>query len=499
MADVIMPKMGDAMEEGVIVQWLKKVGDAVSPEDPIVEIETDKSNVEITADSQGFIQSFAYQAGDTVPVGKTIAIIGAEAGAKATEAPAAPVAPESEKSALAESSKASPVPAAPSEATAKTNGSGSAPTPAASGPMKPAAAPVAAVKTTASAVSASTAQKSPLPKFDSFVGGLPVGLGGSASVLGDPVAIDGESSGAVSNERVKATPVARAMAQANNLDLAALQGSGPDGAIGKADVEAALASGTAAPAPQAQTAPAATPAPTTSAAPAANEGDEVQEYNAMRRTIAKRLAESKSTIPHFYVTSEIDMENMFALREQVNAGAGDGQAKATVTDFLVKAVAVALGENPVVNSFFADNKRTIKKAVNIGIAVSIDDGLIVPVIRSCESKSLRAIARDTRPLIEKARTGKLTPADYTGGTFTISNLGQYDVENFAAIINPGEGAILAVSSIRLVPAVVDGQIVPRRRMKVTLCADHRVMDGVAGALFLQSLKRGIENPLQMLA
>jgi pyruvate dehydrogenase E2 component (dihydrolipoamide acetyltransferase) len=225
----------------------------------------------------------------------------------------------------------------------------------------------------------------------------------------------------------------------------------------------------------------------------------VQEYNAMRRTIAKRLVESKTTIPHFYVTAEIDVEDMMAFREQVNASAGEKQPKVSFTDVLVKACTVALQENPVANSVFADNKRIIRKAINIGIAVSIEDGLIVPVVKNCESKSLRAIARETRPLIEKARTGKLQPAEYTGGTFTISNLGQYDVENFAAIINPGEGAILAVSSVRDTPVVLDGKIIARKRMKVTLSADHRVMDGVAGALFLQSLKRVVEDPIQILA
>jgi pyruvate dehydrogenase E2 component (dihydrolipoamide acetyltransferase) len=222
----------------------------------------------------------------------------------------------------------------------------------------------------------------------------------------------------------------------------------------------------------------------------------------MRRTIAKRLAESKSTIPHFYVTSEIDVEAMLALREQVNASASAGGAagarKISLNDFLVKATANALALHPVVNSFFSDNQRVVRKSVNVGIAVSIEDGLIVPVVRDCQAKSLRAIAAETHPVIERAREMKLKPEEYTGGTFTISNLGQFDVENFAAIINPGEGAILAVASARQVPAVVDGQVVPRRRMKVTLCADHRVMDGVAGAQFLQELKRIIENPLQIL-
>jgi len=195
------------------------------------------------------------------------------------------------------------------------------------------------------------------------------------------------------------------------------------------------------------------------------------------------------------------MENLIALREQINASAGETQPKVSFNDLLIKAVAVALTENPVINSSFSDNKRLMKKTVNVGVAVSVDDGLIVPVVRGCDTKSVRQIAKETRPLIEKARAGKLAPADYTGGTFTISNMGSLtpDVENFSAIINPGEGGILAIASTRTVPAVVGDQIVPRKRMKVTLSADHRVADGAAGALFIQSLKRIIENPLQILA
>ena len=483
MAEVIMPRMGDAMDEGKIVQWLKKVGDSVKADDAIVEIETDKSNVEVPADTEGIIQSLAYQVGDSVPVGTVIAVIGNGAAVSAPPAKPAPT-PEAEPAAAEAKSTSTPI-AAPASAP-KSNGS--APAPAA-------AIPVAAPKAAPVAVSTATDFK----PYDSFVGAFPENLGGSASLIGAPIVVEGQTT----NERVKATPVARAMAQANNLDLSTLRGTGPDGAVGKADVEAALANGTSnasVPAPtEAKPTPTTTPAPT--AAPQIADGDEVQEYNAMRRTIAKRLTESKQTIPHFYVTAEIDTEAMFALREQVNASAGETAAKISVNDFMVKAVAVALAENPVVNSQFVDNKRILKKAINIGVAVSIEDGLIVPVIKGCESKSIRAIAKEARPLIEKARAGKLKPEDYTGGTFTISNMGSLtpDVENFAAIINPGEAAILAVSSIRKVPAVVGDAIVPRMRMKVTLCADHRVMDGAAGALFVQSLKRVIENPLQILA
>ncbi len=483
MADIIMPKMGDAMEEGKIVQWLKKVGDDVKAGEAIAEIETDKSNVEIEAEAGGTLQSIAVQAGEIAPVGATIAVVGSGAAVAAAPVAATPQ-PEPEAA-----------PVAPAEPAPKpeTNGTG---------PAAPVAAPVAtppvAVAPAVASGPVSISRPVNFKPYDSFVGSLPEGLGGSASTIGEPIVVSGgATSGA---ERVRATPLARAMAQSHNLDLAGLRGTGPDGGIVKADVESAIAGGgaTAAAPVSAPAAPTA-PAPTAQSAASVSDGDEVQEYNAMRRTIAKRLSESKSTIPHFYVTAEIDVEALFVLREQVNAGGAEGVAKVSLNDFLVKAVAVALAENPVINSSFSDNKRILRKAINIGIAVSIDDGLIVPVVKGCESKSLRAISKETRPLIEKAREGKLKPDQYTGGTFTISNLGQYDVENFAAIINPGEGAILAVSSIRPVAAVVDGQVVPRKRMNVTLCADHRVMDGVAGAMFLQSLKRAVENPLQILA
>ncbi len=501
MSDIILPKMGDAMEEGRIVQWLKNVGDAVKSGEAIAELETDKSNVEIEADADGFLTAINVQAGDMVPVGTVIGVIGAEAGATATAAPATkPAQAASAQPANSVASKADAPKAGEKPET--TTGEGILPV-----------APEGATNTTAPASSApqSTNGTAPASKpsatpsytvvsggafkpYNTFIGALPENLGGSASTIGEPISV--EVAGGISGGGIKASPLAKAMAQANKLDLAAIAGSGENGVVMKADVEAAL---TQAPAAAPQSRAAVAPAATTSApaALAVGDGDTVQEYNAMRRTIAKRLTESKSTIPHFYVTAELDMEAFLKFREQLNTSATPNAGKISVTDMITKACAVALVENPVINSAFSDNKRITRRSVNIGIAVSIEDGLIVPVVKGCENKSLRAIAKETRPLIEKARENKLKPDEYTGGTFTISNLGQFDVENFAAIINPGEGAILAIASVRDVAAVVDGQIVPRKRMKVTLCADHRVMDGVAGAVFLQSLKRVIENPLQI--
>jgi pyruvate dehydrogenase E2 component (dihydrolipoamide acetyltransferase) len=320
------------------------------------------------------------------------------------------------------------------------------------------------------------------PYGDSQIGLLPENLGGSASTIGEPITLAGEAS-SDDNGRVKATPLARAIAAANGVNLASVAAS--NGIITATDVQNALSG---------------TPIIGGGGGQSAGlTGTETQAFNKMRQIIAKRLLESKTTIPHFYVTAEIDMEALIALRGQINQSAKDDTQKVSVNDCLLKAVAVALGENPKVNAKFENNSRIVSHGKHIGFGVSVDDGLIVPVVRNCEAKSVREIALTTKPLIEKARAGKLSPADYTGGTFTISNMGVFpDIENFAAIINPGEGAILAVSSTREVPAVVKGQVVPRKRMKVTLSADHRVVDGADGAQFLISLKRVLENPLEIL-
>jgi pyruvate dehydrogenase E2 component (dihydrolipoamide acetyltransferase) len=470
MAEVTMPRAGDAMDAGIIVQWLKNVGDKIGKDDPIMEIETDKSNLEVPAEVDGYVHQLLYKAGDSVPVGQPVAIIGAEPPVAGASAPVAPPTTAETKT----EAKAVEVQSEPTKpATNGTNGTASAPV---------IAPPPVKVKVVAG-----------FQPYETFVGAMPENLGGSASIIGEPIEVEA----ATGNERVKATPVARAMAQSHSIDLAALRGTGTDGSIVKADVEAAISGGTATLPALAPTKPSvATPAVTVATA---NEGDEVQEFNGMRRTIARRMSESKTTIPHYYVSTEIDMEALLALRAQINESAAEGQPKISVNDFMIKAVAVALQETPNLNAAFGENSRILRKSFNIGFGVSLDDGLIVPVVKNCESKSLRAIAKETKPLIDKARAGKLTPADYSGGTFTISNLGVLpDITDFGAIINPGESAILAIASTREVPAVVDGQVVPRKRMKVTLSADHRVSDGADGAKFVLALKRVIENPMEIL-
>jgi pyruvate dehydrogenase E2 component (dihydrolipoamide acetyltransferase) len=314
------------------------------------------------------------------------------------------------------------------------------------------------------------------PFGDSLACALPEGLGGSASLSGEPVVLEL----AADTSHIKASPLARAIAAANHVSLSSIQSAGP---IKAADVEALIAGASVL---------------TTSASPV--NAVEVQEYNAMRRTIAKRLTESKQQVPHIYVTVEVDMEALLTVREQLNRNAGGSIPKVSVNDLIVKASACALIEVPVVNSKFDNNQRIISKSAHIGVAVSLPDGLIVPVVKNADALSVRNISRTVKQLAEKARAGKLAPSEYSGGTFTISNMGAIaDVENFAAIINPGEGAILAVSGTRTVPAVVDGAIVARRRMKVTLSADHRVVDGSDAAMFLGAFKRVMENPVELLA
>lgn len=444
MADVIMPKLGDAMEEGKIVRWLKNVGDAVKADDPVFEVETDKTNVEVGADTAGVLEWIGYAAGVSVPVGKPIARIGDGSNIDKT-IPTADTAP------VAAASPATPV---------------AAETPA----------PTAAAPAQSAVVTAIASDGSWKPFGDSLACALPEGLGGSASVSGEPVLIETTSDTA----HVKASPLARAIAAANHVNLSSITSAGP---IKAADVQAAIAGSTA----------------VTNVAPAAN-AVEVQDYNAMRRTIAKRLTESKQQVPHIYVTVEVDMEALLTVREQLNRNAGGAIPKVSVNDLIVKASACALIEVPVVNSKFDNNQRIISKSAHIGVAVSLPDGLIVPVVKNADSLSVRNISRAVKQLAEKARSGKLAPSEYQGGTFTISNMGAIaDVENFAAIINPGEGAILAVSGTRTVPAVVDGAIVARRRMKVTLSADHRVVDGSDAAMFLGAFKRVMENPVELLA
>jgi len=409
MQTIIMPKMGDAMEEGTLVRWLKHEGDTVQEGEPIAEIATDKATVEIEAPSSGVLRGIRVAENAVVPVNTPLAYILQEG-----------------ESLPAEGDGKASAPAKPAEAAAP----------------QPAPAPMAA---------ATAPQPAPAPT-------------------------NGE-------ERILASPLARKIAAEHGIDLRQVQGTGPKGRIVERDVLAYIESRKAT----------AVPAPALAAAPA--EG-RTETLTRLRQITAQRTTEAHQTIPHFYLTMEIDMEEAVALRQQLNQL--DENLRISVNDLIVKACAVAIEQHPIVNATYQNGQLVHPNGVHIGIAVAVEQGLLVAVLRHCEGKSLRRIAQESQTLIQKAREGKLMPDEMTGNTFTVSNLGMFGIEQFTAIINPPASAILAVGATKRVPVVQeDGSIVARQRMKVTMSCDHRVLDGAVGAQFLQTLKQVLENPLWM--
>jgi len=437
---VLMPKLSDAMETGKVIKWLKKEGDPVKGGDVIAEIETDKANVEIEAFGGGVLRKIVVGEGGQVPVGDMIGVIADPAddiGAVATAAPA-------------------PAPAA-----------ATAPAPA-----KPA----------------------PLPPMESYRS-VP-----ATHVVVPMSAAPGQAAGR--DGRIKASPLARKVAAQSGVDLRLLQGTGPGGRIVRRDVESvataprpASAPAAVAAAPARQAAPA--PVRPQFIIPSRTEAEfEDKALSPMRAAIAKRMPLSKAPVPHFYVTSEASMDRAWALRAELNAL--EGQPKISVTDMAIKACALALLKNPGVNAQLQGQSIRVFHRAHIGIAVALDEGLITPVLRDCDAKPLAQIAVEARDLAERARGGKLRAQEFSGATFSVSNLGMYDVEEFSAIINPPEGAILAVGSVLEKPVAEGGQIRVGRRMKMTISCDHRVMDGAMGARFLQDVKRLLEEPLRLL-
>lgn len=299
---------------------------------------------------------------------------------------------------------------------------------------------------------------------------------------------------------IKATPVARRIAEETQIDLAHVAGSGPNGRIRKADVEAYLAQPQpVAPAPVVAT-PAAAPVAPPAPAPAPvkiGDDDTVIETTRLRQAIARRMTESKTSVPHFQITSEVAMDDALALRKQINASLSDEQ-KVSVNDLVVKAVALALRAFPNLNASFAGDKIVRHNRINVGTAVAVEGGLLTVVQKDTDSATISKIATDNRTMIARARSGKVHPEDVSGGTFTVSNLGPYEVENFIAIINPPEAAILAVASARKVPVVVNDELTIGTRMKATLSADHRVTDGAEAAQFMKTFKNLLENPMRLL-
>lgn len=289
-------------------------------------------------------------------------------------------------------------------------------------------------------------------------------------------------------ERIMASPLARRMAEERGIDLSKIHGTGPNGRITETDIEDFLKAEKKEEAPT-------PPRPAEEAAPIPAEAEE-QELSRMRKTIAERMAKSKQTIPHFYVTADVTMDWAARTREELNAH--EDQVKISFTDMIIKAAALALKEFPQVNSSFHENKLLMHKNINVGLAVALPDGLVAPVVHNADSMPLRQIAAETKELAKRARENTLTTTDYTGGTFTISNLGMFDVEEFAAIINPPESASIAVGTIRDMPVVEDDAITISKRMKMTISADHRVLDGAVAAQFLNKVKSYLESPTNLL-
>ncbi|MGH7500377.1 MAG: pyruvate dehydrogenase complex dihydrolipoamide acetyltransferase [Longimicrobiales bacterium] len=436
---VHMEALSPTMEEGQLVRWLKGEGDEVAEGDVLAEIETDKATMELVARGSGVLRRIGLGEGETAPVGQVIGVI-----AGADEDIAGLV--------------------------AEFGGNGGKP-PASTAPRSESEGEAAA---TAVADEPDEGEADET-KAEEAEGGEAKGAArkGSGSAQARP---DG---------RIKASPLAKRLASEAGIELAAVEGSGPGGRIVKRDIEAA-AKAPAAPAKVA-------------ARRIAAEVEEAEEVplSQMRKTIAKRLALSIGPIPTFYLTTDIDMTRMLSARESANAQLEKDGVKASINDFLIKALAVALSRHPEVNAEWGDKAITRHHRVHIGVAVAIDDGLITPVVRDADGKGVAEIAVEVKELATRAREKKLKPDEYTGATFSISNLGMFGIDEFTAIINPPESGILAVGQVTERVVVENGEMVVRPRMRMTMSCDHRVVDGATGARFLQTLRKFIEEPVMM--
>jgi len=465
-----MPRLSDSMETGKILRWLKKEGEDVKKGEPLVEIESDKANIEVEAYASGKLSKIVVPEGESAPIGAVIAEIGDGASAPSAQAPAepqghAPAAPPEQgaKPATAEAPKPEPTTPASHVAQADRAVAAAAQTAAdAGGEQYPHGGPDDRTEVGAAAQAALNVIRRPTEQED--------------------------------GERQRVSPVARRLAEEQGVDLRRVQGTGPGGRITKEDVEAvAQQKGQARPAPTATVAPSHEARPAT----ARPTGEvEVVELTKLQTTVAMRLAQSAFSAPHFYVTSEIAMDDAVHLRQMFNEAVDKSEA-ISINDLIVKAVALALTKFPEVNASWADGRIERKRDVNIGIAVGLPDRLIVPVLRNADQKSLKEIATESKQLIERARANKAAAQDYMGNTFSISNLGMYDVDQFTAIINPPDSGILAIGAIEDKPVVKDGQVVPGKRMRVTLSVDHRVFYGVTAAQFLQEVKRLLQSPMAL--
>ncbi|HEX8716875.1 MAG TPA: pyruvate dehydrogenase complex dihydrolipoamide acetyltransferase [Gemmatimonadaceae bacterium] len=437
---IVMEALSPTMEEGRLVKWNRNEGDQVAKGDVLAEIETDKAVMDLVARGDGVLRKRLIEEGGTAPVGQLLGVIGAadeDISALVAQAPAAKAAPATPAAAPA----AAPAQAAP---------------PAALQSAPPPAPPRAAA---------------PAPPAPPAAAQPPRSAG--------------------NGERQRSSPLARRLASERGLDLQQLSGSGPGGRIIRRDIDAALAGGAATAAP-------AVAATSTGRAPAAPGQDFTDvPLSQIRKTIAKRLTESIGPIPTFYLTSEVDVTRIAEMRDAMSAQGAE--FKVSYNDIILKAVATALAQHPEVNAHWLGDRIRQFNRVHVGMAVAIDEGLITPVIFDADRKGLLQIARESRALVERARARRLTPDEYTGSTFSVSNLGMFGIDQFTAIINPPEAGIIAVGAVEDKPVVVNGAVAVRKRLRLTMSCDHRVIDGALGARFLQALRTMLENPLMMVA
>ena len=443
MAEIVrMPKLSDTMTEGVVASWLKKVGDRVKSGEILAEIETDKATMEFESFFDGVLLHIGVPTGSTAPVDSLLAILGKEG-----EDISALLAAEGSGIPISLPTAAAPAPAAPVAAA-----------PAAPVAAAPAPVPVATpAPTPVPVASAPTPVTTPTPQ--------------------PPTSTSTSSSTSPSSP---ISPLARRLAEERGIDVMKVRGTGEGGRIVRRDIEAYRE----------------VPVATGGSSFGAAEYFEEVAVTQMRKTIARRLAESKFTAPHFYLTVSVDMDAAMEARAVINAS---GSVKVSVNDLVVKAAALALKKHPAVNSSWLGDRIRTNYHVHIGVAVAVEDGLLVPVVRHADTKSLSAIGGEVKALAVKAKEKKLQPAEWEGNTFTISNLGMFGIEEFTAIINPPDACILAVGSVQQVPVVKNGAVVPGQTMRMTLSCDHRVVDGATGAAFLQDLKGYLEAPVRMLA
>ena len=419
MAETInMPKLGFDMAEGLLVRWVRQVGENINKGDVLAEIETDKATVEVESSASGVVLQLIVDQGTMVPVNAPIAVVGKVGEVISNQSSVS----SDQSSVISDQSK---------------------------------------VESRKSEVALNVERST----FNVQPASLEIGS-------------------------VKASPLAKKIARDNNVNLASIQGTGPGGRVVRKDVEAALTS-------KQSSVISVQSAQTNYQLPITNYEDHILQTTKLRQAIGRRLVESKTTIPHFYVTHEFKMDALLDMRKQVNAYLPENE-KVSVNDFILKGVALSLRQFPNLNATIKGNEVTQFGHVNVGVAVTVPGGLMTVVVKDTDQKTLRQISGEVKAMAARAREGKVKPEDVDGSTFSTSNLGMYDVEDFIAIINPPEAAILAISSAREVPVVENGQIKPGWRMKATISVDHRISDGAEAAQFMQALAGFLENPVRML-